>query len=113
MFYKYKELIAIKKDHKIFHYSTIKDCSNYKVISEACNRNQIVVEVSRGIGVDDTWEKVIIIFTNNNVKGININYYLPDEYKVEFTSGDNNLIVGNIITGDIILGKYSLVIFSR
>ena len=113
VFNKFKELININKKHPIFHYSTLEDCANYKVLSDWCNDETIVVEVNKNDNINDSWEQVVIIFTNRKAKSRKTRYNLSKEYTIEYSSGYNSLKVGKKITGDVILGKYSLVVLSR
>lgn len=113
VFNKYKSLIEINKKHPIFHYSTVEECKYYNVVKEYSDKSQIVVEISKAPGVIDEWNKVVLLFTNNRVNGKKINYELKEEYKVEFVSGNNSLKVGEVVSGQIILGEYSLVVLAK
>ncbi len=113
IFNKYKELIQINKEHPIFHYSSKEECQNYHILNEWCNDETIVVEVVKDENICDEWEKVIIIFTNRLARKRKTRYVLNEEYKVRYSSGYNDLKVGKTITGDVVLGQYSLVILSK
>jgi pullulanase len=108
VFEKYQQLIAINRGHKLFQFNTVAQCSNYKV--KTSNKSLIVVEINRpgSLAEAENWKKVTVIYSNK--LGVDSTYKLVGEWKVAFTSGDVDFNVDDTLTGDVNVGKYSMVI---
>lgn len=108
VFESYKELISINRAHKLFQFNNSAQCSNYKV--KVSSKSLIVTEITRPGSMTETesWSKVTVMYSNK--LGTDSAYTLTGDWKVAFTSGDVDYNVGDTLTGEVKIGRYSMVI---
>jgi pullulanase len=111
VFNKYKELIAINREHALYQLNSFAQCSNYKI--KESSKSMIVAEITRPNSLADKedWSKVTMIYTNKISK--DSTYTLTEEWKVAFVSGETTLKVGDTVTGTITAGKYAVIILYK
>ena len=111
-FNKYKELIAINKEHKIFQLSTAEECKNYQTLCDSTNRYLIVSKITRpsSIANEENWSKVLIIYANKKAGTEIGSYNLTGQWKVGFVSGDTTLNVGDTVSNNVTFGNYTMII---
>ena len=100
----YKDLVHLSVEQSAFHISNPNDCANIKVIN---NGSSIILEATTPKKDANDFSKIIVIYSNANG---NASYNLNGSWNVYTVSGTSNVAKGQVATGKVTAGSYSMVV---
>lgn len=100
----YKDLVHLSVNQSAFHFSNASQCSNVKVENKGSG---IILTVNTPNKDANDYSKIIVIYSNANG---NTTYNLSGSWNVYTVSGSANVAKGQVATGTVTAGAYSMVV---